>query len=112
MLDFSVPGSRVTVVVNPLSSMTKPCSSGLKYLPITESVDLSTLTSALKISGARGVAVGVPVWVGVGVGVMVADPVGVGVVVMVHPSPLQFSHGSKVAQDGQLEVEQSAQDSR
>jgi hypothetical protein len=42
---------------------------------------LSTLTSALKISGARGVEVGVPVKVGVGegvVGVEVLVTVGVG----------------------------------
>ena len=55
--------------VAPLNSTSKPSSSGLKFLPTTDKVFLSTETSALKISGARGVAEGVPVREGVGEGV-------------------------------------------
>ena len=81
MLDLSLPKARGIVPMAPLSSTSKPSSSGLKFLPTTERVFLSTETSALIISGARGVAVGVPVREGVGegvTGVEVLVTVGVG----------------------------------
>lgn len=70
VLDLSWPSTSWVTPVPPLSSTLKSSSSGLKFRPVTKRVLRSTEGSAVKISGARGVGVGVPVKVGVAVGVV------------------------------------------